>query len=76
MCEDAQIPKRVRSFLRMVAETPALDDLCIFYDLIMCVDAQIPNRGAEFLCVWLQKLRHWMTCVSSMFYLASQVQIV
>ena len=63
----------------MVAETPALDDLRMSAEtpeLIICLDAQIPNRGAEFFCVWSQKLRHWMICVSYMFFLASLVQIV
>ena len=50
----------------MVAETPALDDLRMSAEtpeLIICLDAQKPNRGAEFFCVWSQKLRHWMICV-------------
>ena len=28
-----------------------------------------------FFCVWSQKLRHWMLCVSFMFFIASLVQI-
>ena len=65
--------------LRTVAETPVLDDLRMSAEtpeLIICVDAHIPNRGADFFCVWSQKLRHWMICISYMFLLASLVQLV